>query len=225
MNLSFVAFVAVVLVVVIGVGIVGYYAQQRRRKAFAAWAAQHGFSYAPSDDRYADLPWGHPFGEGFGRAALDVLESTDAERPVLCFTYRYKTRSRSSNGKTTTTQNHWFSIYSARLPKPLPELRVGREGVFGRLARAVGFHDIEFESEEFNRQFKVQADDRKFASDVVDPQMMQFLMSGRAPGFTIVGADVVLVHGGKLDLPTVLPTLDYLAAVIARIPGFVWKAH
>lgn len=220
---SVVGFVVLVLVVAIALGIWGYYANQKRQKEFAAWAAANGFTYATSDDRYTDLPWGAPFGVGFGRAALDVLTSSGPGRPTLCFTYRYKTQ--SSDGKTTSTQTHHFSIYSARLPKALPELHVGRENILTSLARAVGVHDIEFESEDFNREFKVTGDDRKFASDVINPQMMQFLMDGAAPGFTIVGADIVLVRSGRLDLQSVLPTLAYLEAVVGHIPEFVWEVH
>jgi hypothetical protein len=220
---SFAAVIVVVIVLAACAAAVSYVMTQRRRKEFAAWAAQHGWSYAIEDDRYSDMPWGPPFGIGFGRSARDVLTATVDGHPAVCFTYLYKTR--SSNGKTTTTQSHWFSIYSIRMPKPLPELEVGREGILSSIARAIGVHDIEFESEQFNREFKVKADDRKFAYDVVNPQMMQFLMSTGAPGFTTRGADLVLVQGGKMDLASVLPTVGYLTGVLAHIPNFVWDAH
>ena len=212
-----------VIALIIGLAVAGYYANKRRQAAFAAWAAQHGYTYAVSDERYRDMPWGAPFGMGFGRAALDVLTSSGTGRPVVCFTYRYKTE--TSNGKTTSTQTHLFSVYSARLQRPLPTLHVSHEGVFGTIARAVGFHDIEFESEQFNKKFKVKSDDRKFASDVINAQMMQFLLDSNAPGFSIVGADIVLVHGGRLKLETVEPTVGYLESVLSHVPDFVWEGQ
>lgn len=220
---GFGVFFVLFVVLIIAVAIFGYLANQRRQKAFAAWAAQHGYTYTDRDDRYDDMPWGSPFGVGHSRAALDVLTASVNGRPVLCFTYRYKTT--SSNGKTSQTQTHLFSIFSTRLPNALPNLRVGREGLLSSLARLVGIHDIEFESEQFNRQFKVKSDDRKFASDVVNPQMMQFLLDGTAPGFSIIGADLVLVDGGRLQLEQVEPTVAYLDAVVAHIPRFVWDAR
>lgn len=93
------------------------------------------------------------------------------------------------------------------------------------LGRKIGVHNIEFESEEFNREFTVHADDRKFASDVIDPRMMQFLMHGAAPGFAIIGSDIVVVHGGRLHLEEVESTIAYLNTVVDHIPGFVWGAH
>lgn len=220
---GFVVFIVVVLIFAVCAAIVGYLRTQRRRKEFAAWAAQHGWTYAVRDDRFSDLPWGAPFGQGFGRSAQDVLTATVDGRATLCFTYLYKTR--SSNGKQTTTQSHWFSIYSVRMPKQLPELGVEQEGFFSTIARAIGVHDIEFESEDFNRRFKVHSDDRKFAYDVVNPQMMQFLMDSDAPGFATHGADLVLVQRGKMPLPSVQPTVAYLATVLAHVPGFVWDVH
>src|SRR5262249_53195104 len=163
------------------------------QQAFRAWAAAHGWTYATRDDSYRDMPWGAPFGTGSGRAAFDVLQGSWGDRPALCFTYRYQTE--TSNGKTTQTENHWFAIYSLHLPRSLPELRVSKEGIFSSIARKIGIHDIEFESEDFNRAFKVKADDRKFAYDVVNPQMMQLLMDNPVnvddQGFVIVGPDIV----------------------------------
>ena len=45
-----------------------------------------------------------------------------------------------------------------------------------RLADALSFHDIEFESEDFNRMFNVKSPDKKFANDFVDARMMQWLL-------------------------------------------------
>jgi hypothetical protein len=221
MNSRAVLIVVLVVIVVAVMLVVSYIANQRRQKAFAAWAAQHGYTYAPHDDRFSDLPWGNPFGLGHSREAGDVLTGASNGRPVACFTYSYKTT--TSNGKTTQTETHYFSIYSLHLPRALPELRVGREGFFSSVARAIGIHDIEFESEEFNRAFKVKCDDRKFASDVLHPRMMQFLLDTNAPGFTIVGADIVLVDRGRLDLTTVEPNVDYLGRILDSIPEFVWE--
>jgi hypothetical protein len=211
-----------IIILAIAVGFGGYWANQRRQKAFALWASTHGFSYAPRDDTYADLPWGAPFGIGSGRQAQDVVAGTVSERPALCFTLRYQTQ--SSNGKTTQTQTHYYRIYSLGLPKSLPELRVGPEGLLSGIARMMGIHDIEFESEDFNRAYKVKSDDRKFAYDVVNPQMMQFLLDSRAPGFILIGTNIVRIDHGRLEPATIESTLAYLTAVIEHIPDYVWKS-
>lgn len=218
-----VAIIAIVVIaVMILIGVLSYRANKKRQEAFRAWAATRGWTYTTRDDSYEGMPWGPPFGMGSGRAAFDVLQGNWGDRPGLCFTYRYQTQ--SSDGKTTRTENHWFAIYSLHLPRSLPELRVSREGVFSKLARKMGIHDIEFESEDFNREFKVKAEDRKFAYDVVNPQMMQLLMENNAEGFVIVGPDIVRARSGRLTPEAVEPGLAYLAQIVEHIPSFVWDA-
>jgi hypothetical protein len=84
-------------------------------------------------------------------------------------------------------------------------------------------HDLEFESDDFNHRFSVKSEDRKFAYDVVNPQMMQWLMSVDAPGFHILAADLFYIHQGRLQLDDVEPRLTYLAAVADHIPTIVWE--
>ena len=61
-----------------------------------------------------------------------------------------------------------------QLPGPLPQLEVTHEGIFGgAVANALGFADIQFESEQFNRAFRVKADDQRFGHAVIHPQMME----------------------------------------------------
>jgi len=204
----------------------GYYSNKKRVGAFTTWSAQNGWTYTEKDSKYEYMPWGFPFDQGHGRQATDVLTSTQGNYPALCFTYRYQTTSTTSNGSggtTTTEESHYFAIFSLHLPKSFPTLRVGKEGVFSKLARMVGMHDVEFESEDFNRKFKVKADDRKFASDAINPQMMQYLLSEDAPGFNIVGSDLVLWQRGRLKLADVQPRMAYLQAVLTKLPNFLWQ--
>ena len=56
------------------------------------------------------------------------------------------------------------------------------------LGRPLGMHDIEFEFEAFNKAFNVKSQDRKFANDMIDARMMQWLMArGRRIPFELVG--------------------------------------
>ncbi len=50
-----------------------------------------------------------------------------------------------------------------------------------RLAAHLGLHDIEFESDDFNRRFNVTCSDRKFANDLVDSRMNQWLLVAHVP--------------------------------------------
>lgn len=215
-----------VVVAVLGIGIAAYVSnlnKKKRQAAFAAWAAAHGFSYATEDEQYADPPWGAPFGHGSDRRANDVLTGTVNDKAAVAFTHHYRVT--TGSGKDRQTSDYYHRVFALTLPKRLPELQVGTEGFLSTIARAVGVHDIEFESEDFNRQYKVQADDRKFASDVINPQMMQLLMDNQAPGFHIIDGRILYVESGRVELTEVESKLQYLDVLVGNIPPFVWDAH
>ncbi len=48
-----------------------------------------------------------------------------------------------------------LAVCALALPAALPYLEVGPESVFARLGNVIGVHDIEIESEDFNRKFTV----------------------------------------------------------------------
>jgi hypothetical protein len=219
----FALLVVLFIIAVVGLLVGSFVLSSRRQKKFAAYAAARGFQFEKRNSAYEDLPWGDPFGIGHSRMATDVFTGTVGGRPAICFDYQYTTTSGSGQNRTSSTTHH--AIFWIRLPKALGELRVGREGLGSKIARAVGVHDIELESEEFNHRFSVKSEDRKFAYDVLNPQLMEWLMSVDAPGFRIHGADLLLIQSGRLQLEDIEPRLTYLAAVTDRIPAIVWDPH
>ena len=67
-------------------------------------------------------------------------------------------------------------------------MQISEENVFTRLADALTFRDIEFESEEFNRAFKIASEDRRFAFAFIDATMMTWLMDeGGVARYEVVG--------------------------------------
>ncbi|MEZ5191462.1 MAG: DUF3137 domain-containing protein [Nocardioides sp.] len=57
--------------------------------------------------------------------------------------------------------------------------------------------DIELESEDFNRAFTVTCSDRKFASDVLHPRMMEFLLAHTEASFRSDRRYVLTVSAGR----------------------------
>ena len=95
----------------------------------------------------------------------------------MSFDYEYKTQ--TTNGKQTTTQVHRFSVLGLSMGILMPQLSVDPENFLERFVGRLTGNDIDLESEEFNRAFTVGCPDRKFASDVLHPQMMEFLLEHR----------------------------------------------
>jgi len=101
-------------------------------------------------------------------------------------------------------------------------------GTFGaaldRLAGAVGLaSDINLESEDFNRKFRVSASSPKLASDILTPRTMQYLIGVDAGAWRTCGSDLVGFRQGTLDPADVVRTCSVLGQVQAGIPSFVWK--
>src|SRR5205085_4299284 len=96
------------------------------------------------------------------------LDASGRAFGALAGDYSYKiTR---SNGKTTSTSTYRFSYLIVKVPFPdTPGLLIRPETLMDKVAGALGFDDIDFESEEFSRRFLVKSPDKKFAYDVVSP--------------------------------------------------------
>jgi len=101
---------------------------------------------------------------------------------------------------------------------PLPSLRIARSGS----PSEPGPRPIEFESEEFNRSFEVRCTDREFAFQLVDPRMMQWLLSVQGQFGFQVGGRKMLVHAHHLDPSALIPLLGTAKAFHDHVPDLVF---
>lgn len=139
-----------------------YRAEQRHRAALSAFATARGWSHADSDPSLVHRFSGEPLGRRFGRRTRHVLRGTHAGRPFVVFDYVYKTRDGSGESTRTVTRRHCLTVIE--LGVRTPGLVVDPENVLERFAGRLMNTDIELESEEFNRAFRVDSRDRRFGS-------------------------------------------------------------
>jgi hypothetical protein len=217
-------------VVVFGVGgLVAYLTYQqakKRREALAAYAAQKGWSWTQRDDRWVDFGSTSPFGQGHSRHADNVLQGQHDGRTAVAFDYRYNTTETSTDAQGHTTSRevaHPFSITALDAGAAFPALSVTPEGFFGRLAGRITGNDIELESEDFNRAFTVHCPDRKFASDVLHPRTMEFLLAHPDAQFCFEGKWVLSAHPGRHSIEQLDQRLAVLDTLLDQVPDFVWR--
>jgi hypothetical protein len=221
MEALWIALIAVAVVAAIGVGI---YLKIKRQKELQAFASSNALQFSRTD------PFGHLampfrlFKRGDGRGVENVMWGSWQDQPIRLFDYWYYTESTDSEGRTSRSYRH-FSCASYEVPGSFPSLVLSPENVFTRAADRVGLPDIQFELEEFNRAWTVKAKDRKFANDVVDQRMMQFLLSlPERLSFELVG-NRVLVYRNRMK-PRALPVLAGVATTFRdRIPRVVWSLY
>jgi Protein of unknown function (DUF3137) len=209
------------LAVFAALGVWGVRRNMKRRSELVQFAASAGWQYIARDDRQA-FQWRRPpFNMGYDHRATNVLLGSFAGRQLVAFDYSYKERTTDSNGNSSSTTYN-FAICALALPAALPYLEVGPESVLSRLGSVVGVHDIEIESEDFNRKFTVHSDDRKFASDVLSPRLAQTLLSLPPYHWRTDGASLVSWSKGVLQPKVFQQWFSALSGVIDSIPAFVW---
>ena len=154
-----------------------------------------------------------------------MLRGKEAGRDFVAFDYSYETHTNSSKGRSTTT--HRFAVCVVPVPVPLGVVEVRPEGLVSRAADAMGVSsDLELESEDFNRRYRVRARNAKLASDVLPPRTMEYLVAqprDQVPAFRLSGAHLVTWRSGRLDPAEVVTTCAVVDRVLDGIPSFVWR--
>jgi hypothetical protein len=220
-----------VLYILIGIAVMGgmayfsYLKAKKRREAFAAFARSQGWTYLAADHSLAGQWQGEPFGNGDNRRAINAVAGPFQGREIIAFDYSYQTHSTDSKGRRTT-QTHRYGIAVMRMPGALPHLQVEREGIFGgAFANALGFRDLQFESEDFNRSFRVKAADDRFGHGVVHPRMMELLLAEGGYSWRFEGNTLVCWSSGQQEPNLILAKLDHLRKVLELVPPYIWKDY
>jgi hypothetical protein len=214
-------------VVLAGIGLFyfSYVKAKQRREEFAAFAAQQGFAYVAADNSLAGRWGGTPFQTGDHWRVLNVLSGQFQGHPMVAFDYSYQTHTTNGKGQRRTT-THKFGVVVLQLPAALPNLEVSHEGIFGgAVANALGFGDLRFESEQFNRAFRVTAQDQRFGHAVIHPQMMEMLLARGEIAWRIEGNSLVGWDAGRHGPVEIMTRLQLLQQVTDNIPPYVWRDY
>jgi hypothetical protein len=215
------SFAIILLFVVIAVGgaAVSYYLKQKRRSELELIARQLGLDYSPADNQGClALPFAL-LSKGDGQGAENVLWGTWQGVPVTEFDFWYYEESTDAQGHRSKT-TYRFSCAVTEIEAYCSSVIIGRENVLTAIADHIGLHDIEFESDDFNRAFNVKSQDRKFANDLLDARMMQWLLTvDRAFQFEVAGK-WILCYGKRrapLDLVPLIGTLEQFRQHLPRV--------
>jgi hypothetical protein len=212
-----------VIALVVLVAYLAWRVERRRRERLQAYAARMGWSYAARDDSPLARFAGEPFRSGQERKCRHVLQGSYRGRPSLVFEFEYVTYTTDSEGRRQR-QTHRNTVAALGVPAVLPWVQVKRENVLHRIGHALGFDDIELESEDFNRRFRVTAADRKLAYDLLHPRMMELLLHADGPAWRMENGALLCWAGGRLAPDRAQPMLDFAAAVVDNVPAFVWRS-
>ncbi|MFT4901168.1 MAG: hypothetical protein ACI81V_000435 [Lentimonas sp.] len=203
----------------------GHVQAKKRREALEQLALELGFRFSPEKDARLAAQFGflENMDDGHRRYAFNVLSGAAQDgMPVRIFDYHYETYSRDSKGRSST-QHHYFSIFTLGLPQRFPELTIEREGFFSKIGQAIGFDDIDFESLEFSRRYKVKSRDKKFAYDFCNARMIDYLLQQPDQVLEVDGSTLSLTFRGKLAVEAIRPNFERLQRIRSLMPNFLFS--
>ncbi len=213
--LIIVGFIAIFIVV----AIVGYLSSLKRREAMMAMATKLGLSFRPHKDRSLARRYRfmNKLRRGSNRYAYNTLSGNYQGHDVILFDYHYQT------GSGKDTHHHYFSFFILHLPAVFPELVIGPEGFFSKIAQAVGYDDIDFESHEFSRRFCVRSRHKKFAYDVCNARMIEYLLSNSDLTIEIEDNVLAVSFNSRLSPDQIEPNLHRLMTVRSLMPDYLFQ--
>jgi hypothetical protein len=201
-----------------------YRSRQRRIQALAAFAGAHALDFS-QDDPFGIVEWDFAlFHRGDGQGVEHVLHGTWGGTPVRAFDFWYYER--SSNGKGGSSKTYYrFTCAVTPIEAACPRLIVDEEHLLSRLADALTFEDIRFESEAFNRAFQVRSDDPAFAHAFIDARMIAWMLAqGEGQAYEILG-DKLMVVRRTIDPSELAGLLDTVTGFAAAVPRVVFSLY
>ena len=134
--------------------------------------------------------------------------------------YRY------TEGSGKNQHTYRVSYLVATVPFPfVPNVNIHHEGLFDKVAQAIGFADINFESAEFSRKFCVRSADKKFAYDACNPQMIDYLLANPGLQIEIQGPVISLAFEPQLPAGNIEFNLQRLIEIRSRLPDYLFTQN
>jgi hypothetical protein len=212
--LIIVGFIALFIVI----AVLGYISTMKRRQAMMALAAKLGLNFYYQKDR--SIPRRYRFLDklraGRDRYAFNILTGNYQGNDVTIFDYHYKT------GSGKDTHHYYLSFFLSNLPASFPELIIVKEGFFSKIGQALGYDDIDFESHEFSRKFCVRSKDKKFAYDVCNARMIEYLLSNTDLSIEIEDNILAISFNRRLSPEYIEPNLNRLIEIRSFLPEYLF---
>lgn len=210
--------VAIAFASVVGLGIWwAIHSARKLREAMEALAHRHGWTLHRNDRALvARLPHVHPFTYGSNPIVDWGFSGQINGNQFLVVDFHSITQTHSKNG--TQTHHHHARCCVLDMPLHGHDLSISKEHILRKLQDALGGEDIDFESDAFSRRYWVKCADRRFAYDVLHPDMIAFLMPMHAWTWHWTQGRLVVHQQGTLRPHHVEPLIGLAAGFRSRLP-------
>ena len=211
------------IIIAIGLTILEYLRMARRRKAMRSLAEQLGYDFKPDHD--ANLAANYHFlnhmEKGSNRFALNVITGhTPSGHLIRIFDNHYE-------GITLLedfNKHCYHTVFTIALPDAMPELTVAPQGIISKAADLIGWENINFESYEFSKRYRVQSKDKKFAYDFCNAQMMDYLLNQADLVIEVENHVLCIVHNGLLREDLIPKHHEHILNIHRLMPNYLFKS-
>jgi hypothetical protein len=199
----------------------------RQRDAMAQKARDLGLQFDGESSRETAKEYSHLDKlrrlSGSDEHALNIMRGDFQGHPITLFDFHYATSGPwwwSPSWKI----HHYVNFTILKLNRSFPELTIGAEGggLLGKIFDALGGGDIDFESHEFSKRYDVRSDNKKFAYDFCNAQMIDYLLD-RRPRYIEVDTDSLAVGSdSQHDVRNMESELSHLLKIRSLMPNYLF---
>lgn len=127
-------------------------------------------------------------------------------------------------GQGRDRQTESFGVILARVPFDFTmPVQITPETLFSRLGERLGEGHIDFESVDFNRRYRTICDDKKFAFDIVTPQLIEHLLRIEPMTWTFFSTFVAVISSNFFLPDEIRRTTVDISELLKTIPDYVRK--
>ena len=198
----------------------------QRMRRLNSIATRHGWLYSEGDVFGLGAYDFELFTRGDSRGFENTVWGAHKEVPFQFADYWYATEHDSEEaGLSLRTGVKGMNAVVVRIHAYLPRVVVEPESIGIWAADPTDTTDIHFESDEFNRRFRVRSLDRIFAFKLIGPRMMQWLLAmPEGYGVEFYKSSFV-VYASRVDPTDLFAMVACAVGIHSRIPKLVWTDY
>lgn len=174
--------------------------------------------YSLADD-YSFLPF---LAHGQNRYVFNVLSGRYQESEVMAFDFHYETDEKAENNDLTNS-HHYLTTAMLLMPAYFPKLRIVPESWGSKIEESLAGGDVQFESAEFNRAFRVCSSDKRLAYDICNPQVIDYLLENRDLNLQVQNCTLATASDTQWSVQQVEANLKRLSEIRARLPEYLFQ--
>ncbi len=209
-----------------------HYDDQKRRSAEMAFMAKKlGLQFDQARNNRLDRVYRFLRKvKGSRHYALNVMSGKREGYSVKMFEYHYQRYGRCEVWEYSRWIEHnYFSYFVLDLEREFPGLTITEEApaskLLSRVADAIGFGDIDFESYEFSERFDVRGKNKKFAYDFCNTRMMEYLIDRPIIPIEVEKTSLAIGFDSSLEQAIIKPNLDHLLTLRKLMPDYLFGGN